>query len=309
MENLLKIDQYAYMEGLNRFRNFLVNTQYDLSRRDWVAKTIDEHGYIRLQPDTYSPQMLESILRYALSIDERERIASERLDLDFPRFRLVDPDSLVAIDALWSLNGIHRPFHALKVWKEVVIDGMLVDIPDVDPFPRIKFPPPRYLHVGSEWDDSPLYPGLYLPKMLYDAEYCGFESKQISNGREILNIGVDSPFTVNEEGLPFLFLYEIDRLLETYHDNPAYGFSTAYLWYATCGMISINKNQLSRIDRILRRTQYKEDIGLNGAPDVSHLLPLALDRRPEVLLDPPPSAYADEYPLFELLKEEESCLV
>jgi hypothetical protein len=296
MENLLRIEQYGYMRGLNRLRNFLVSTQYDLSRRDWISKTIDEHGYIKIQPDTYSPKMLEDILRYALTLDEKERLASEAKGLSRPRFRLVDEDSLVAIDALWSLNGIHRPFHALNIWRDVVFFGRHEEILDVPPFPRIPLPGPRYLHVGQEWETDQDYSGLRDPLMeAVGTEGCGFATKTLKNGNVVLDIGQEDPFTVNVEGLRFLFNYEVDRLIKEHHDNPYSGYPSAYLWYAQTGMISVHKSQLSRIDRILRRTTFKERMGLNGAPDVAGLMEQTVAARAGV--DPVPSV--PHYPLFD----------
>jgi DNA sulfur modification protein DndC len=47
--------RYGYMSPLNKLREFIVNTQWDFSRRQWVGRTIDRNGMIAIRPDNYSP--------------------------------------------------------------------------------------------------------------------------------------------------------------------------------------------------------------------------------------------------------------
>lgn len=120
MENMLASDpRYEYMRGLNRLRNFMADTRWDLSRRNWLGRTI-KNGYVRISPDSYSPAMLEELLRYSLTIDAREREEAAGLGIR-PRFQLVGLTQLFAIDAMWSLQGYHRPFHALAIYKVVLL--------------------------------------------------------------------------------------------------------------------------------------------------------------------------------------------
>ena len=101
MDQMVQEPQHAYMKPLARFRTFLKNTFYDLSRRTWVGRTIDENGYIRFAVDGYSPSMLQELLKYALTIDIEERESAARLGIA-PRYQIVSLEALFAICASWS---------------------------------------------------------------------------------------------------------------------------------------------------------------------------------------------------------------
>lgn len=149
MENMLTQDRYAYMKGLNLLRNFLTATRWDMGRRSWLGRTINE-GYIRIAPDAYSPAMMEELLRYALTIDVKEREAAAAAGIR-PRFQLVTIEHLFAIDAMWSLQAFHRPFHALKIYDEICNRGIRYEVPDLATFERPKELPERFLWVGRDW--------------------------------------------------------------------------------------------------------------------------------------------------------------
>lgn len=69
MDNLIESDQarYSYLRPLAALRNFISNTQYDWSRRQFVGRTVDNEGFIAIGADTYSPAMLVELLRYTLT--------------------------------------------------------------------------------------------------------------------------------------------------------------------------------------------------------------------------------------------------
>src|SRR5262249_61121004 len=67
---------------------------------------------------------------------------------------LVSLEQLIAIDAMWSLQAFHRPFHALKIWNEIVNEGARYPVPEVATAPRLKDFPERYLWVGHDWEDG-----------------------------------------------------------------------------------------------------------------------------------------------------------
>ena len=53
MDQMVQESHNQFMRPLAAFRTFLANTFHDLSRRTWVGRTIDAHGYIRFAPDGY----------------------------------------------------------------------------------------------------------------------------------------------------------------------------------------------------------------------------------------------------------------
>ena len=101
--------QYGYMKGINGLQQFLLATQYDFERPDWFGRTIDDKGFVTIRPDVYSPNMLEELLLYCLTLDIREAETAYRLGIS-KRFQIITPETLIAIDAMWSLYGRHKAF-------------------------------------------------------------------------------------------------------------------------------------------------------------------------------------------------------
>ena len=63
MENLLNADpeKYGYMAILNRLQRFIAKRRYAWEDRHPVGRTVYEGGYIKIQPDVYSPKFLRTI--------------------------------------------------------------------------------------------------------------------------------------------------------------------------------------------------------------------------------------------------------
>lgn len=158
LESMIESDpSYEYMRHLNRLQRFLVHTQDNMNSRNWIGRTIDEDGFIAIAPDTYSPKMLRNLLRMCLSIQEEERSLAASLGIP-PRFTLITDGQLLAIDAIWSCQALQpRPFEALSIWHDVVVQGKRYLPPVIEEgrSPVVqKVPAARYLHVGN-FEDNP----------------------------------------------------------------------------------------------------------------------------------------------------------
>lgn len=273
MENMLQQDRYAYMRPLNELRNFLANTRWDMSRRSWLGRTIND-GYIRIAPDAYSPAMMEELLRYALTIDIEEREAAESLGIA-PRFQLVRVDHLFAIDAMWSLQAFHKPFHALKVYDDVVNKGQRYRVPLVAVAQRPAEFPERYLWVGRDWEDGEqhAYTGLRsveLELAAVDREGC-MGTRELSDGRAVMAINTGKLLEIEAETAFWQLDYELERLLAR-HDRPGANPTEAYFYYLNLGLISVKAGQEGEIDEMLRRANWKVRQGVHGQIDHRVLL-------------------------------------
>lgn len=263
--------KYGYLREVNRLQRYLLNTQYDWNRRQWISRTINKYGYIKVQPDTYSPEFLEELALIMLSIDAEEinRAAAKGMP---PRFTLLGPQEIIAIDALWSSQGIHRPFHLLHLFKRVNHDGERYFAPEIEPVPRTPLPAPRYIHAGEGWVGNEYYAfsGMRDPilEMVCEPDSftgCG-KTKTLNNGAAIMEPNYDQQCQVNLDSALFILDYEIDYLLEKYHSNQGYANTYGFNWYIGYGVLSLAKNGHDRsIDEILKRTAYREDRGLIGA--------------------------------------------
>lgn len=267
MEALLARDpkRYGYMEGLNRYQRFLMDTQWDFGRRQWIGRTMTEHGYIAIAPDVYSPAMLEELLRYALTLDVREIDAAANLGIA-PRYQIVSARALIAIDAMWSLQGLHPAHHALKIFRDIYQDGHRYDIPDVVPAKRQPMPQVRYLPAGEGWRTGWDYSGLRNASLEaatfdQDAPAGCMGMRELPDGRAVLDVQRGPALDVDEEGAAWVLGMELDYLLSNYGDNHRHR-TAAYIYYVSTGVLQLEAKQPGIIDAILKRSAFKEAMGL-----------------------------------------------
>jgi 3'-phosphoadenosine 5'-phosphosulfate sulfotransferase (PAPS reductase)/FAD synthetase len=276
MDQMVMEEHNAYMRPLARLRTFLANTFYDLSRRTWVGRSIDENGYIRFGVDGYSPAMLKELLCYALTIDIEEREAAERLGIA-PRFQIVSVEALFSICAMWSLQGFSLPFSALRIYRDIV-RGARYPVPETQVFPKVPIPPARYIHVGTDWNQGDNWQYTGLRDALIDAfggEGC-IGHREISTKGQLLtvmDVNTSDMFSVDVESAALLLHFEMDRLVDEWHGPNSKRLTlmeghhvagVGYRFYVTYGTISVAKGQLGKIDEILRRTAFRERFGLAG---------------------------------------------
>lgn len=272
MENLLQKPEYGFMQGLNDLRQFIVATQYDLSRRQWLGRTI-KNGYVAVRPDSYHPRMMRELLRYVLTLQARENEEALRLGID-PRFQIITPAGLAGVEAMWSLNGFHEPFSAYADYHDIFNLGMRYEIPKLETFPKVEMPEPRFLYIGSDWDDDlnvdARWTGLRDPvgESLWEWSQC-MTTRELSNGRVVLDVNVTESFSVDEESAALLLDFELDRVLAMRSNFRRLGYTQSYKWLLARGTIAPSRNQVAVHDRILRRTAFKERWGLLG-PDYDH---------------------------------------
>jgi 3'-phosphoadenosine 5'-phosphosulfate sulfotransferase (PAPS reductase)/FAD synthetase len=266
MTNLVSNDpsRYGYLGNLLKLQKFIIDTQYDLDRRNWVGRTIKD-GYITVTPDSYSPNMLKELLMYTLTIDciEKQRASDQGIA---PRFELVSMEALIAIDATWSLQGFHRPFTALALYDQVYNQHARYNIPETTKVPQKKMPPKKYFLIGEDWDEGHEweYTGLRDVTLELVGDCVG--TKRLNNGKTVMNVNTDLAFSVDPEGM-FLFLdFELPNILAQYHDGYFDSFSKThgYHKYLQLGFLQLAKGKEFLADKIMRRTAFKERHGLAG---------------------------------------------
>lgn len=294
MNAMVKDEKYSYMRPLAAFRDYLLNTLFDMNRRTWVGRSI-KYGYITFKPDAYAPAELQKLLRYALTIDVEEQQKAALLGIK-PRFQIISVEALFAIDAHWSLQGFTLPHAGLKIFREVYLEGQRFPVPDVVPFPKVPIPDARYIYVGDEWDDNAHnaeFTGLRNPLAeiaSMDQNPClGLRTvSRYGVQRSVLNVNTDDVFSVDAESALMILEFELDRLVDKYHGpdvvNLAPGGAVAgqgYLFYVQYGTLTLAANQVSKADEILRRTAWRERMGLAGY-NYNHdaALLLSLERSP-----------------------------
>lgn len=305
LENMIQFDErYEYARGLNALNKFIRNTRYDMDRRHWVGRTI-KGGYVMIAPDTYHPKMVRELYRYMVQIQYDEQVRARRAGEE-PKFTLLTDEMVLAIDAAWSLNGLARPFSAWVDLQDIYSGQVRYDIPETEPYPRVPMPKPKFLHVGKEWDDtagplsaltgmrdsyiealtegSPCQPKLRpirkppSQKRRRDAAGAGSDSteQEHKSNHMIWDVPTALEFGVNAESLCMLEDFELGELIDqARHDHAAPllgGITAGYKFYLRYGALDITPGQRVKHDEVLRRTAYKDRLGLTLEYDIEDLL-------------------------------------
>jgi 3'-phosphoadenosine 5'-phosphosulfate sulfotransferase (PAPS reductase)/FAD synthetase len=143
-------DKHGHLKGINQFRNFLVKTRGDMSRREILGRKVSKAGYFGVAPTSYSAEMRRDMLRYLLTLDIEEEERAEEFDAKMFRgevedteanrslrgitFQFITPKKLLSIDFAWSLCfGFDHAFPALTEWYEIRVLGKRYPVPDIIP--------------------------------------------------------------------------------------------------------------------------------------------------------------------------------
>ncbi|EYU16583.1 phosphoadenosine phosphosulfate reductase family protein [Photorhabdus aegyptia] len=290
MENLLRSDEekYAYMLGLNRIQRFLSKRRYAWEDRHPVGRTIYEGGFIKIQPDVYSPRFLDRLLHICCSVDYveqkraedvMEKLLSGQLEdneqnrrMAEPQFRIVSEEAIVHIDFMWSFHHFNeKPFRALEIYRCVWAKGeldLLEDEPDMPIVPKQPIPKPLWLKVGKFGDDS-AFDGLSDPisEMTYfdgdnDERVC--RTIKTSKGlRRVMNFVEDDEVTIDEDAASFIIWVEYPRLKADV-DAGKYTPGSAAQFYLRYGAVALCKGKAAIYHRMMQRGQTYHRLGLSG---------------------------------------------
>lgn len=263
MDNLIASDlkRYSYLKPLAALRNFISETQYDWNRRQFVGRTVDEDGYINIGADTYSPAMVVEMLRYTLTAQVESGV------------QIISYQQLVAIDARWSLYGLHPPFTALKVYFGVE-DGQRYHPPPTGRVPKTPTPKIGRLFVGKQWEqvDGPnSLSGLRDATRELHGEACGLSLRTLESGNLVIDDEAEEGMEVDEEGA-IDFIEFCGREMVQHHcreDHP--DWAAGYMTYLGYGTLQIAKGRSNQIDAILRRTRWRQANNLHGQRDPNEL--------------------------------------
>jgi len=257
MENMLKEDEYVWMRGLNKIRNWLVADHYNPDTRTWLSRSVQEDGTIVIAPNSYSPQKCEDLLRYTLTVQIEEQEAAARMGIE-PRFFLIGPQETLYLDLAWNRYGYHRSLKACEIYQEVYEQGQRFYPPE-DPIEYTRSALPE---VGTrvQFEDGH-----------YDAPMSGFRDLESAvadcerlvekNGVQYVDANVATEMRIDAEGADMFFAFEIDYALDRFADDyvaPAAGFH----YLVRLGVVELSKGSHSENDRMLRMANAIWRLGL-----------------------------------------------
>ena len=258
-------------------REWIAAITFDHDRRNWMGRTIRD-GYIRVQPDSYAPAVMQDLLRYCLTADVEEQARAGSAG-EKPLFQIIGIDALIAIDFYWSLYGATPAFEAWRIHSAIVDKGERYHPQTLDPAPRSPLPAPRYLPVGDNWMQGGYDQCAYSHSGLRDPLAESLEAdtgadlplRTLGDGREILDITRGDAMTVDLESqaswdfLQFMLDDEI-RNAEAWGVKP----STAARTYLRFGLVAYHDHGL--LDLLLKRAAFREANGLSRAEDAKMLM-------------------------------------
>lgn len=271
LEAMIESDpKYEFMRGLNRLQRFIVDSQYDMNRRQWAGRTITADGYIAIAPDAYSPKMQRDLLLYSLTLDKKERTAALDLGVE-PRFEIVTRQQLIAIDIIWSMQG-HQPraFEAVHLWCDVNEAGNDYFPPEVGAIAAIdkKVPKPLWLYVGRDYDsdkgNTSFYTGArnIMADMVGATENGGCQQNiELGDGRIVMGVDKSDFFEVDQQGAADFFYW--DAMESRVHECKGnLDSGEAFRHYQLLGTFTTSRRHLGEQDYMLRRAEWKRRHGV-----------------------------------------------
>lgn len=246
MENMLRDEKYKFMQPLSDFRQYLKACHYDWSRRNWLARTLNDDGTIGIAPNAYSPEFCEELLRYALTIDANEAEWA-REEMEEPRFQLLRIQDVIAIDLLWNRYGYQHGLHACWLWWKVYVEGKRWYPPRNEPeYPSRTLPPTVNVPFADRHYDMPHAGFRDLSMMVIDQE-----SPIVKGDKYVTNCNTGDEFEVDDEGAHMFFAWELEDAIERYHGE-LISPTAAFHYLVRLGVVVIHKGGHLENDRMLR---------------------------------------------------------
>lgn len=301
MEALIASDsEYSYLRGVNRFSNLLVNTQYDLRKRDWLGRTISKAGYVRYCPDNYNADFRRALLRYLITLDvlEEERAENhsaavhrgdsgyedtpENRRLSNPQFQFITPQLILSIDFMWSLQRdfVHA-FPALREWYQIRTLGRRYMVPESEMVSVIKIPEVRWFHVGT-FDHPWMIDGLRDPlgeavnlkrkPGTFPFMTCNDLGGGSDMRRVITHETADELYIDPEEAGIFVLCEFEDLFFQTLNMDAR----SSLLYLLDRGLVRLGNGMVSKYDFVARRAQYYTR--LQEELNVAYLEPVLYER-------------------------------
>lgn len=256
MKQMIESDpkRYGRLQPLAELRDFISNTQYDWSRRTFVGRTIDAEGYIAIGADTYSPAMLQDLLRYTLSAEVESGVP------------IISTEQLIGIDARWSQYAFAPPFTALKIWFEVM-GGKLTFAPKVPRYPKTPTPKLGKIFVGAPSYNAAMsgnVSGLRHVAMEMHHESCGFDLRTLNDGSLVVDVESDNEMTIDPQAAADFIEFIAEEKIEEYCREDCSDWTWGFKTYLQYGVLELYKGRSSQTHEILQRSQWRQAHNLHG---------------------------------------------
>lgn len=270
--------KYPYLVPLLELRGFISATQWDWGRRNFLSRTITPEGRMKVGADQYSPKMVEDLLYYTLSAQDRAN------ELGAPaRVQPVGVRELLAIDWYWSARAWHPPFHAIHIFLDHCAGNRRYAPKIAQPVRPSPAPVIGEIEVGTDWDDnvSELFPsGLRHPVWESFIDSCGPALRSNKAGKVFMQLDEGPEFDVDEEAAWDFLQFLAEEKIEQYHRHDTLDWTIGAMTYLQLGVVTLATGQSSAVDSMIRRSQWLQRHGLHG-----HQTPETLRARCSTLVE------------------------
>ncbi|WP_236467908.1 phosphoadenosine phosphosulfate reductase family protein [Pseudomonas syringae] len=241
-------DKYKWMKPLNDLRAFMIKMHFNPSARAWLARDIDENGWIAISPNAYSPTYTSQLLGIVLSIQADEETAARKLGIK-PRFKLLSLKQIMAIELAWGRYGYQSAWTAMKLYKAVTEDGQRFRIPDLDSMPTYTEKDVAFRARVPFTDGH--FDGMFSGLRNVDAAAADCEDLTTTrDGTYVTRVQVGNEYDIDDEGLELFMEFELDRVLDSKRLNDTPSAAVHYL--LGLGTVNLFKGSHSDWDRMLR---------------------------------------------------------
>ncbi|WP_421295764.1 phosphoadenosine phosphosulfate reductase family protein [Aeromonas sp. 604534] len=252
---------YGYLEPIAKLRDWLFGIRWDMSRREWLGRSVDqETGYIVLQPDYFNFVTRRDLLRFMLTIDADECAWADEHNDGFPRFQLIKPWQLVIIDFIWSVyRDARHAFGALYEYHNIMRCGRRYYPPCTLPTQQVKIPSRRWFKPPEGIAPPHGIGGLTDPAHIYAMQHAGIDAPTITDrltGKEkpILSFEASQEMAIDKTAaLEWLEHFISNPIaIDCTGEDPA----EAIKFYLHNRIVTISKGQPASLDEIIQRAEF-----------------------------------------------------
>ncbi|NVL49836.1 hypothetical protein F2S72_08800 [Pseudomonas syringae pv. actinidiae] len=251
-------DKYRWMKPLNDLRSYMIKMHFNPAARAWLARNVDEDGYIEISPNAYSPAYTSELLGIILSIQADEQIEARRLGIK-PRFQLLSLKQIMAVELSWGRYGYQNSWTAMKLYRSVYQEGKRFHIPDLGSMQNFTEKDVAFRSRVPFADAE--YNGMFNGLRNVDAAASDCEDLTITReGKYVTRVQVGDEYDIDDEGLELFMEFEFDRALSSARLNNSPSAAIHYLM--GLGTVQLYKGSHSDWERMLKLSNQLERHGL-----------------------------------------------
>ncbi len=269
-ENMVKEPRHAHLAGLNKLRNYIMKTRWDLSKRELVGRTLVD-GYVPIRPDVYRLDFRKQLLKMMLTLDAREIERAEQVEADivvtgrledtpenrylsYPHFQTIDECQLLLIEFYWGLHHYaSHAFEAVELWHQVHEFGRRYEIPEVEEAKKVPIPEKRWFKIGNYNREAPT-DGLrsYSAECWNPYRYPDRPAYKTHDGEKVVYHENDISLSVDKSKIVDFMSFCFDNMVALRHDSALEGSR----FLLNEGIIRIANGKAGQYSRMAKRGQY-----------------------------------------------------